>query len=371
MSTSAQTVRSPADLLDEAFLRSMFQGAEVPLVVCEPDATIAASNNAANRLFAPSHRPVAGRELGGCFTSGERARVERAFSQALARLEPIELRTLVNGTEGERNFCVWFTPVVESDGSIRGVALSFRDVVTGQSMQRDLEKKSRLASLGSLAGAVAHHYNNLVCSLATGIEYAANMSSPTQTRRTLERLQEPLQRAAKMTQQLLAFAQADTRHRDLADLTECVLLFCDEIEETLRSRNITLEVDWQPIPIQPIPREALQIILQNLTDNACDAMKSGGVLRIVLGLRSTHEVRLTVSDTGAGIPGEIMEHIFEPFCTSKGDLGAGCGNSQQNPGLGLAVVHGLVNMLHGTISAANLPTGGAQFEVIFPIVANK
>jgi signal transduction histidine kinase len=244
------------------------------------------------------------------------------------------------------------------------VAVWFRDISARVRLQRALRKQERLASLGGMSGAVAHHYNNLIQGISCNIDYAKRQRTLASMLRALEQAGEPLSRAAEITQQLLIFAQADHRWNDTADLTETFLQFGDEQEKRLAQKNIRLNLDWQKIPITPIYRDHLLIILANLTKNAIEAMPEGGTLSMTLARRDEHSVLLTVTDTGRGIGPETMERIFEPFCTSKSELTGGQG---RNTGLGLAVAHGLVAEMHGTIHADNVPGRGARFDIVLPL----
>ena len=150
----------------------------------------------------------------------------------------------------------------------------------------------------------------------------------------------------------------------MSDLTEAVLYYLDENEERLRQRHVKLLVDWQLIPIVPVRRDRLLIILNNIIDNALEAMPRGGTVNVTLGRRDEDSVCLSVADTGGGITPTDMEHVFEPFYTTKGELGAGTG---RNAGMGLAVAHGLVGEMHGTITGSNVPGQGARFDIVLPL----
>jgi signal transduction histidine kinase len=240
----------------------------------------------------------------------------------------------------------------------------FNDITARLQLRRSMRKRERLTTLGALAGSVAHHYNNLLCSIATSLEFALNMNTMSAMRRVLRRTADAAGRATQLTQQLLAFAQADHRMRDLADLTETVLQYFDEHKGDWVARGVKIELDWERIPFLPLPREQLLIVIDNLVRNAAEAMPTGGVLSVALRRRDENRAVLAISDTGPGISPEEMEHLFEPFFTTKGELATG---DARRAGMGLAVVHGLVNEMHGTISASNAPGGGARFEIVLPL----
>lgn len=357
------TNNRPSGQLDAAFLEGMFQGAGIAIVACQPDGQVVTGNAAALRLFnagAPlPHVPVV--EL---FPEAARSHVAAMLERLLAELEPLEFRFQLEGGSAAPYYGVWFTPVFGGDGALQGVTLWFRDVTERVQLSRTLKKRERLASLGGLSGAVAHHYNNLLCCIATSVEYAINMNTVSAMRRALQRTADAVGRGAHVTRQLLLFAQADHRERSLCDFTEAVLWYFDEHEERLAQRGIKLLVDWQLIPILPLPRELILIVLGNIVDNAVEAMPQGGALTVTLARRDASSACLSIADTGCGISPMNLEHIFEPFYTTKGELGEGAG---RNAGMGLAVAHGLVGEMHGTITAANVPGRGARFDIVLPL----
>jgi two-component system, NtrC family, sensor kinase len=362
MSPSATELSTTPGRLDPGYLESLFQGAGFAIIACRPDGEIVAGNAAASRLF--GRRNLAGR-VSALFPERDRQAVEHLLESVQTSLEMLEFQTRLGSAATDSiEYAVWFTPVLEPDGTLRGVSLWFRDITQRMQLQRALDRRGRLASLGTLSGAVAHHYNNLLCCIATSVEYAINMNTLTAMRRALQRTADAVGRAAKITQQLLTFAQADHRGGDLADLTEVVLLFLDENEERFGRLHIKLQVDWQVIPVIAVRRDQLLVILSNVVDNSVEAMAEGGALTVTLGRRDDDSVALSISDTGPGINPAHMEHLFEPFFTTKGELGSG---DARNAGMGLAVAHGLVGEMHGTITGSNVPGHGARFDIVLPI----
>jgi PAS domain S-box-containing protein len=350
--------------LDAAYLESLFQGAGFAIIACTPSGEIVAGNAAAARLFGAARGSLGG-HVAELFPQRDREAVGHLLETVQTTLEILEFQTRLGGTDTEPlEYAVWFTPALEPDGTLRGVSLWFRDITARMRLQRQLDERSRLASLGSLSGAIAHHYNNLLCCIATSVEYAINMNTMSAMRRALQRTADAVARATHITHQLLTFAQADLQGGDMADLTEVVLHFLDENENRLSQRHIKLLVDWQVIPVTPVRRDQLWVVLSNIVDNAIEAMPGGGTLSVTLARRDQHSICLTVADTGRGVHSAHMEHVFEPFFTTKGELGAGSG---RNAGMGLAVVHGLVGEMNGTITASNVPGQGARFDIVLPI----
>jgi signal transduction histidine kinase len=130
-------------------------------------------------------------------------------------------------------------------------------------------------------------------------------------------------------------------------------------EPELKRSGVELQLHVRPIPVTPVPRGAVLTVLSKLVSNAVESMPKGGMLRIELGL-SGDRVELKLSDTGAGISPENMERIFEPFFSTKKASTTEVG---RNPGLGLAVVHGILLDIGGEITVDSTLGKGTTFSV--------
>ena len=243
----------------------------------------------------------------------------------------------------------------------------------------------RLESLGQLAGGVAHDFNNLLAVIlnyvsfvseevaaAAGPDPAPHLESATAD---LAQIKKAAERAAGLTHQLLVFARRDVIRPQVLDLNTII----STVEEMLR-RTIgehvelvtSLAGDLWPILADP---GQLEQVLVNLAVNARDAMPAGGTLTIdtanvtvdadtIAGgsrARKGRNVRLRISDTGAGMPADVAQHVFEPFFTTKPD-GSGTG-------LGLATVYGILTQADGDIRIYSEPGHGTTFTITLPVTA--
>ncbi len=364
MSGSATNEICMNDRLDADFLQGLFHSVGLAIVACEPDGRIVACNIAARALFG-SAETCARRHVSTLFPPADREAITALIAKCAANVEPCEYQTQLGSDQaGPLEYAALCTPVLADDGSLRGLSLWLRDITKRRRLQRQFKKNERLAYLGKLSGAVAHHYNNMLCSIATSLEYAMNMNTMSAMRRAAQRTAAAVARATDVTRQLLAFAQADHRTSERRELAELVTEFFQEHAERLRNRHVELQLDLQPIPSLTLPRKQFRIVLAQLVDNALDVMPAGGLLKVDLGLLGPDIICLSIADTGGGISAEDMEHLFEPFHTSKGVLAAG---HTTNAGLGLAVVYGLVSEMRGAITAANSPGQGARFDIVFAV----
>ena len=355
--------------LDAAFFRRLFDGAGLPIFACDLEGNILAWNPLGESLLGgrqdDSRRP----HLRDVLPEDHHRDLDGNFTTLVETREPLEFRTRISVEAGETTeYAVWLTPVCDDQDRLECVCVWFHDITTRLQLRRGMRKRERLTTLGVLAGSVAHHYNNLLCSITTSLEFALNMNTMSAMRRVLRRTADAVGRTTQLTQQLLAFAQADYRTRDLADLTETVLRYFDQREADLAARGIKLEVEWERIPFVPLPREQLNLVIENLVRNATEAMPDGGVLTAALHRRDENSVVFAIADSGPGISPEDMEHLFEPFFTTKSGVGV---SEARRAGTYLAVVHGLIGEMHGSISVSDVPTGGARFEIVLPIALSQ
>jgi PAS domain S-box-containing protein len=264
--------------------------------------------------------------------------------------------------------------------SERREALEQNELLQGQ-----LQQAQRLENLGQLAGGIAHDFNNL---LAVIINYTTFVSEELDdenesewarhretARADVEQIKLAAERAARLTHQLLAFARREVVRPQVIDLDQVI----SAIEEMLR-RTIGehVELVFSPAgdvwPVLADPGQ-LEQVLVNLAINARDAMPGGGTLTIetsnitvdddfIAGgseARPGRNVQLRVSDSGTGMPADVIEHAFEPFFTTKPE-GAGTG-------LGLATVYGIITQAEGAIQIYSEPGAGTTFNITLPVTA--
>jgi PAS domain S-box-containing protein len=250
--------------------------------------------------------------------------------------------------------------------------LVIRDITERKRLEEQVRLQERLAVVGQLAAGIAHDFNNLLMTIMLNAELIPfKYKIPDEAKLTLEQIVEQGQRAAQLTQQILDFSRKSIHAPQAMDLGS----FLKE-QMKLMSRIISekIQVHWNIGPtahtVFADPTQIQQII-SNLVVNARDAMPDGGQLKFALTRQMLLEgeapcadvepgdwVVMTVSDSGTGIPEEILPHIFEPFFTTK-EVGEGVG-------LGLAQVYGIVKQNNGCITVNSEPECGSTFVIYLP-----
>ena len=236
-------------------------------------------------------------------------------------------------------------------------------------LQQELLQSQKMEAVGQLAGGVAHDFNNLMHVVMSYAELASlQMPDESPVKRHLKAILEAAKRATDVTGQLLAFGRKQILNPRIFCVNESVMN-TSKMLGRLIGEDIILRADLDPdlASTKADPGQVEQIIM-NLAVNARDAMPSGGKLTIstknveVKELRSSipagDYVRLSVRDSGCGMPDSVKTRIFEPFFTTK-EQGKGTG-------LGLATVYGIVKQSEGYIECTSAPGEGTQFDVYLP-----
>jgi signal transduction histidine kinase len=254
-----------------------------------------------------------------------------------------------------------------------GWVLVVRDVSEERQVQQRVQQQERLAVMGQLAAGIAHDFNNILTGII-GFAQLLRMQPdvPTSAKADLDRIIEQGRRAAHLVRQILDFSRRSTIERRPLDLSSFLKEAARFLQRTIPENiHIVLEIAPEEYRVNADPTQLHQM-LTNMAVNARDAMPEGGELRLGLsrftlkpgeqvpfpGMPSGEWITLSISDTGVGIPQEVLPHIFEPFFTTK-EVGEGTG-------LGLAQVYGIVKQHEGYIDVRSQVGVGTTFLVYLP-----
>jgi two-component system NtrC family sensor kinase len=227
--------------------------------------------------------------------------------------------------------------------------------------QRKLVHAEKMASLGTLAGGVAHEYNNLIGGIRGSAAEALEAESDSSKREPLEVILRAADRAKGITDRLLRFARREPvrlRETDVANvLDEALVLALPE------ARKCRVEVERRIDAHAAFAADgnALHQVFLNLFSNALQAMPGGGTLRVTAGVENRDYV-VRVADTGPGIEPGVIDRVFEPFFTTRDGEPGSAGS-----GLGLSVSYGIVEAHGGTLAVESEVGKGATFIVRIPI----
>jgi len=261
---------------------------------------------------------------------------------------------------------------MEAGPENEGWVLVIRDVTREREIQQRIQQRDRLAAVGQLAAGIAHDFNNIMAVIVLYTHMALRRSDvPPQVRERLTTIDRQATRATDLVQQILDFSRRAVLERRPMDLVTFLKEQVRLLERTLpESIKIDLMYGMGEHMVNADPTRMQQVIM-NLALNARDAMPEGGELHIGLerigiepgGLSPLPEmeagewVRVTVTDTGTGIPPDVLPRIFEPFFTTRAPLGTG---------LGLAQVYGIVKQHEGHVDVTTKVGEGTTFVFYLP-----
>ena len=347
----------------EAYFRELCEQIGVALIATDDELNIRTWNAASGRMFGAAAERMIGTPVILVIPQDRRIPAERMFRRAVEAGETSELEFQHRDSRGEaRELSGTIAPVVSETGDRIGASICLRDITRRMHLQAEVHESRKMASLGAMAGAIAHHFNNILGGVVTSIDYANACADISVTRRVLGQTSRAVMRAAALVNGLLAFAEGAPRADDLSDLTELINDLADELERTIQGRKIEFVLDLPLLPVVPVPRTQLLTILRNIAQNAIEAMPNGGALRMDVSVSETAAV-IVISDTGVGLDKDAQSRIFEPFWSTKSNRVAG---STGATGLGLAIAHGLAQVIGATITVASEPNKGSTFTVTIP-----
>ncbi|MEJ5360029.1 MAG: ATP-binding protein [Desulfobacterales bacterium] len=369
---------APRSLLEEqlrrsnAFLRNLITSAVDGVIAADRKGRVIIFNDAASEIFGYTvEEALAGLD------------VRRIYPDGLEREVMRQLRSPEHGGRGKlRSFPV---EVLHRDGSRIPINLNaaiiyegdrevatigfFHDLRERLRMQKELEKTQlqllqaeKMASLGKLAAGVAHQLNNPL----GGIILFAKLileeyDLPPAVREDLNRVLHDAQRCRDTVKELLEFTR-QTRHLMRPhDIHQAITRTLFLLKSQSLFHNIEIETRFDP-QVPPVTSDIQQLnhLFMNLILNAAQAMAGSGRLSIrTQHLPESGRVRVEVSDTGPGIPPEVLPHIFEPFFTTKPE--------GEGTGLGLSLAYGIVQNHGGVLSAVSEPGKGATFVIELPV----
>jgi signal transduction histidine kinase len=308
----------------------------------------------------------------------DRPRCRDTFTRAFDTREPFTMEYRLRRHDG------LFRQVVDEgvprtvDGDFRGYIGSAVDVTDHRLLDEQQLQAKKMEAVGQLAGGVAHDFNNMLTIINGYTDLMlTRFASEDPTRQELEAVRIAGERAASLTNQLLAFGRRQMRQPTIVDVGAVVEESAQALPPLLGGGvEVSVTSDQRPARARADPNQLAQVLL-NLAINAHDAMPHGGrltfhtsVVELEGAVTGSHHpnlpagryVRLAIGDTGKGMTPEIKARIFEPFFTTK-EFGKG-------GGLGLAVVHGIVQQSGGHIEVTSEPGRGTTFVIFFPYVGD-
>ena len=268
----------------------------------------------------------------------------------------------------ERHFLDQTVLMRDDEGRPREFFGMWFDITERKQMEQNLLHASKLEAVGRLTGGIAHDFNNMLSVVIGNLDLLKKtIQGNEKAERRVRMALESAQHCADLTYRLLTFSRRQALQVSTIDVSVLMPSLLELMRRTLGERiNANLQSQQGIWPIQ-VDRAQFEAALLNLAVNARDAMPEGGDLTISVENRVTEEGRsipsgefvvISVSDTGTGMPPEVLEKVFEPFFTTK--------ESGKGTGLGLSMVYGFVQQCHGHVEVDSTPNAGTTIRIFLP-----
>ncbi len=381
--TRRESPRTPPDEHELTRLATVVEQASDAIVITDPQGTIQYVNPAFERITGYRRDEVVGQNPRILKSTENEPAVHENLWDTISRGE-VWKGHLTNQRKDGTLYQVEATisPVYDRDGGIVNYAAVTRDVTQEIELEARLRQAEKMEAVGQLASGVAHDFNNVLTAIlsSVGLLRAALAKEPASHDAIMKaavQIERSARRGASLTRQLLTFSRRQTVKLEPLHPNR-VVVDSERMLRRLIARNITVEMQLAP-DASAINGNASQLeqILMNLVVNARDAMPSGGRLTITTAnvvldeayVSGHHDastgphVMLSVRDTGGGMTPEVLQHIYEPFFTTK--------PPGQGTGLGLATVYANVRRCGGHIIATSAPNEGTEFKIYFPAVPGR
>lgn len=333
-------------------------------------------NKGAEHIFGYTAKEMIGKPISILFPP-DRINEEYDILQRIAQGEKIEhFETIRKRKDGKPiNISATISPLKNAKNEIIGASKIVRDITENKQLEKQLRQSNKMGAIGQLAGGIAHDFNNLLGIIMGNLELLAR--NMVENEAALKRVNTALKaatRGADLTKRLLAFSRQQPLTSKPSNLNDSVNNLIEMARQILGSDiQITTKLDLS-LPLVLIDISELESALLNLAVNARDAMPQGGNLIISTQLRElddknpsvqAKEIRrgvyaaVSITDTGHGIPPEILEHVYEPFFTTK-ERGKGTG-------MGLSMVYGFAKQSGGTVKIYSEVNHGTTVTIYLPL----
>jgi PAS domain S-box-containing protein len=266
-------------------------------------------------------------------------------------------------------------PIVGADGEPEFIQGYFIDITERKELERDLLQSQKTEALGRMAAGIAHDFNNLLTAIGGYAEFAKRTLGPdAPARHHVQEIVATVERATKLTRQLLSFGRRDEFEPQEVNLTDLVR---DTESMLLHIAGSVVQLDLELVetPLVAADPNQLEQVLMNLVSNARDAGATRVAIRtstatVARGSESRHlgiapgaYVALVVSDTGAGMDEETQARVFDPFFTTK--------HRDGGTGLGLSLAGSVIRQSGGAIEVSSTVGAGTTFRILLPVVGGR
>ncbi|NTW03755.1 MAG: PAS domain-containing protein, partial [Oscillochloris sp.] len=346
----------------ERYLASVTDWASDLVVSLSPLGEVVTWNRAAERISGLTLDQVRGLSFASLCVVEQRLSLETQLRHLLQNEESIAIETsLITANPQQVVDVAWNCSAMRDDtGALIALVAVGRDLTERRRLEAQLAQSAKMASLGVMAGGIAHEIRNPLAIIAASAQLLEDHpDDPELQRQCTQKIVASTQRASLIIEHLLKFAHPPQERFRLLNIYTTLDETCTLLSHQMLVSHVLLQRDFAP----ELPRiygnpELLQQVFTNLILNACNAMPQGGLL-IISSKLVTNQIELYFRDNGHGISPEHLPKIFDPFFTTRA-VGKGTG-------LGLSISYSIVQQHQGTMEVVSEPGQGATFIIRLPI----
>lgn len=364
--------------LSEYRFQRLFAEAPIGILLLDPHFVVMECNHAFQGISRRNREEIISLPVTDLISEQERAAALAELKEVLSGKDlgkPLEIRL-----QGKREIIVHVfakrfsasTPEGEGE-SDEGLMLYFIDATEQKRLEVQFAQSQKMQAIGQLAGGVAHDFNNLLTAMIGFCDLLLQRHRPgDQSFSDIMQIKQNGNRAANLVRQLLAFSRQQTLQPKVLNIVDIVSELTNLLRRLIGAQIKLDMVHGRDVGLVRVDQGQLEQVVINLVVNARDAMPNGGSVKVTTSdyyqkesiMRGQDEmppgryVAIEVSDTGCGIPKEILSRIFEPFFSTK-EIGSGTG-------LGLSTVYGVVRQTGGFVSVESVVNKGTRFTVYLP-----
>ena len=349
-----------------------FEDAPSGIALIDTKGKVIESNDMMASMVGRPLEDVVGLTLGDLVTGDDQTRISSLVASAdpEALVHPLEAK--LRG-EAEKTVQIYVRILHEADSDEKTVILHFIDLTEQKNLERQFSQSQKMQAVGQLAGGIAHDFNNLLTAMIGFCDLLLLRHKPGDSSfGDIMQIKQNANRAANLVRQLLAFSRQQTLQPRVLDVTDALTELLHLLRRLI-GENIELKiVHGRDLGLVKVDQGQFEQVLINLCVNARDAMARGGKLTIKTANRKSRTpirlageempagewVVISVTDTGTGIPRDIIGRIFEPFFSTK-EVGSGTG-------LGLSTVYGIVRQTGGYVHVESEIGEGTTFYIYLP-----
>ncbi|MBL8028419.1 MAG: PAS domain S-box protein [Fibrobacteres bacterium] len=340
------------------FNESIISSIAYGLMITDTEGTVMMLNDAGRKIFAVASQDVYGQNYETIVADTLK---ESLLSNATAALSSGSTKE-VEGYAVSDQLTISYSIAVIRDSFRNVIGLLFlgRDITEWNMMTQQLFQAEKLATMGTMLSGIAHELRNPVTIINARAQRLLTTGETLDEKqvKAVESIEHQSRRMGEIVNNLLDFSRRKVTGYAVADINEIIEAALSFIALEGRDKGVEIERNFTQGCITKCDKNQMEQVFLNLFSNACDAMPNGGKLIITTEI-SADNIRISVRDTGTGIPEELKKKIFDPFFTTK-DAGKGTG-------LGLAIVYKMIQMHKGRLVVRSTVGEGTTFIILLPL----